>query len=109
MNLGVGAYRDDAGKPYVLESVRIAEKRILDQKLDHEYLPIAGLASFTKAAAQLALGADSVHIKEKRVFQREEKKKEKERERGKGRRRRRGGEAKEERSEGKGEKKVKKP
>lgn len=68
MNLGVGAYRGDDGKPYVLDSVRIAEKRILDQKLDHEYLPIAGLASFTKAAAQLALGADSVHIKEKRVW-----------------------------------------
>jgi len=67
MNLGVGAYRDDAGKPYVLESVRTAEKQILDQKLDHEYLPIAGLATFTKAAAQLALGADSVHIKEKRI------------------------------------------
>ena len=67
MNLGVGAYRDDTGKPYVLESVRTAEKKILDNKLDHEYLPIAGLAAFTKAAAELALGSDSVHIKEKRV------------------------------------------
>lgn len=67
MNLGVGAYRDDSGKPFVLDSVRTAEKRILDQKLDHEYLPIAGLASFTKAAAALALGNDSTHIKEKRI------------------------------------------
>jgi aspartate aminotransferase len=67
MNLGVGAYRGDDGKPYVLESVRTAEKKILDQKLDHEYLPIAGLAAFTKAAAELALGADSAHIKEKRI------------------------------------------
>jgi aspartate aminotransferase len=47
--------------------VRTAEKKILDQKLDHEYLPIAGFASFTKAAAELALGADSAHIKEKRI------------------------------------------
>jgi len=67
MNLGVGAYRDDSGKPFVLDSVRTAEKRILEQKLDHEYLPIAGLATFTKAAAQLALGSDSIHIKEKRI------------------------------------------
>jgi len=67
MNLGVGAYRDDAGKPFVLDSVRTAEKKILDQKLDHEYLPIVGLAAFNKAAAQLALGNDSAHIKEKRI------------------------------------------
>ena len=28
MNLGVGAYRDDAGKPFVLPSVRKAEEAI---------------------------------------------------------------------------------
>ena len=35
--VGVGAYRDDHGKPYVLPSVRIAEQRMMDQKLDMEY------------------------------------------------------------------------
>ena len=35
--VGVGAYRDDAGKPYVLPCVREAEKRLVDQKLDMEY------------------------------------------------------------------------
>lgn len=35
--VGVGAYRDDAGKPYVLPCVREAEKRLLDQNLDMEY------------------------------------------------------------------------
>jgi aspartate aminotransferase len=54
MNLGVGAYRDDAGKPFVLPSVREAEQQILEAKLDHEYLGITGLPSFTKAAANLA-------------------------------------------------------
>jgi len=29
--LGVGAYRDDDGKPYVLECVKKAEQRMLDQ------------------------------------------------------------------------------
>ena len=31
--VGVGAYRDDAGKPYVLPCVEEAEKRLLDQNL----------------------------------------------------------------------------
>lgn len=31
--VGVGAYRDDAGKPYVLPCVRKAEQRLLDLKL----------------------------------------------------------------------------
>ena len=42
MNLGVGAYRDDHGKPFVLPSVREAEKQILEAQLDHEYLGITG-------------------------------------------------------------------
>lgn len=40
--VGVGAYRDDAGKPYVLPCVREAEKRLMDQNLDMEY---AGIVS----------------------------------------------------------------
>jgi len=67
MNLGVGAYRDDNGKPFVLECVRKAEKKLIDNNQDHEYAPIAGVASFTQAAAKLALGADSPAIKDKRV------------------------------------------
>ncbi|XP_072013523.1 aspartate aminotransferase, mitochondrial-like [Amphiura filiformis] len=59
INLGVGAYRDDNGKPFVLASVRKAEELIASQKLDKEYLGIGGLADFTKASAKLALGADS--------------------------------------------------
>merc|ERR1711970_846232 len=61
MNLGVGAYRDDAGKPFVLPSVREAEKQILEAQLDHEYLGITGLPAFTKAAANLAF-ADAAGI-----------------------------------------------
>lgn len=39
-----------------------------DPNLNHEYLPIAGLAEFTTAAQKLILGADSPAIKEKRVY-----------------------------------------
>ncbi|KAG8740491.1 aspartate transaminase aat1, partial [Ceratobasidium sp. 428] len=54
INLGVGAYRDGDGKPYVLPSVKAAEERITAAKGDKEYLPITGLAEFTKLAAKLA-------------------------------------------------------
>ncbi|CAJ0645349.1 9915_t:CDS:2 [Entrophospora sp. SA101] len=64
MNLGVGAYRDDDGKPYVLNSVRKAEKKILEDRLDKEYLPITGLSSFTQGAALLAYSKDSKPLKD---------------------------------------------
>jgi aspartate aminotransferase, mitochondrial len=37
VNVGVGAYRSDNGKPYVLPCVRKAEQRLLDANLDMEY------------------------------------------------------------------------
>ncbi|KAJ4297677.1 aspartate transaminase aat1 [Kalmusia sp. IMI 367209] len=67
INLGVGAYRDDKGKPFVLPSVRQAEKKLVDSALDKEYAGITGVPAFTKAALQLAYGPDSAPIKEDRV------------------------------------------
>ena len=48
MNLGVGAYRDDQGKPFVLPSVKAAEHKILTDSLNKEYAPIGGESSFGK-------------------------------------------------------------
>ncbi|KAK0456514.1 glutamic oxaloacetic transaminase AAT1 [Armillaria borealis] len=62
INLGVGAYRDGTGKPYVLTSVKKAEDLIATNHPDKEYLPITGLPEFTKNAAKLAYGADSVPL-----------------------------------------------
>lgn len=56
INLGVGAYRDDNGKPFVLPSVRKAEKLIVDRGMNKEYAAIGGDASFGKLSAQLAFG-----------------------------------------------------
>jgi len=68
VNLGVGAYRDDDSKPWVLPVVRKATEILLnDPALDHEYLPITGLPEFTSPAAKLILGADSPAIAEGRV------------------------------------------
>lgn len=59
INLGVGAYRDDAGKPYVLPSVVQAEERLLAKALNKEYAGITGVPEFPKAAVKLAYGANS--------------------------------------------------
>lgn len=66
INLGVGAYRDNEGKPYVLPSVRKAEAELMSQNLDKEYAGIAGIPEFTAVAAKLAFSDDSVVLKEKR-------------------------------------------
>lgn len=63
INLGVGAYRDDNGKPYVLPSVQKAEQIMAAKKLDKEYAPISGPADFCKLTIQLALGDDSEEVK----------------------------------------------
>lgn len=68
VDLGIGAYRDDNAKPWILPVVKKADDRLRDDpNLNHEYLPIAGLADFTSASQKLVLGGDSPAIKEKRV------------------------------------------
>ncbi|KAI9460862.1 pyridoxal phosphate-dependent transferase [Lactarius psammicola] len=62
INLGVGAYRDGDGKPYVLNSVKKAEDLLRASNPDKEYLPITGLPEFTKIATKLAYGADSTPL-----------------------------------------------
>lgn len=63
INLGVGAYRDDNGKPYVLPSVQKAEEIMAKKQLDKEYAPISGPPEFGKLTIQLALGDDSEEVK----------------------------------------------
>lgn len=67
VNLGVGAYRTDEGKPWVLPVVKKVERLLLDDNLNHEYLPILGLPEFRSASSKVALGDDSCAIKEGRV------------------------------------------
>ncbi len=47
LNLGVGAYRDDALQPVVFSAVRKAEAAVVAAGYDKEYLPITGLPAFT--------------------------------------------------------------
>ncbi|XP_051119475.1 aspartate aminotransferase, cytoplasmic [Andrographis paniculata] len=68
LNLGVGAYRTEEGKPLVLNVVRKAEQILVnDRSRVKEYLPITGLSEFNKLSAKLILGAESPAIQENRV------------------------------------------
>ena len=68
VNLGVGAYRDNDGKPYVFPVVRKVEAEIVaNSTLDKEYLPIDGLADFTKGAKGVIFGFDSPLVTDPRV------------------------------------------
>jgi aspartate aminotransferase len=64
INLGVGAYRDDAGLPFVLPSVHKAEMNIMGRNLNKEYAPIGGEGDFCTASAKLALGEDSAVVRD---------------------------------------------
>ncbi|CAK4024108.1 Aspartate aminotransferase, cytoplasmic [Lecanosticta acicola] len=68
VDLGIGAYRDDNAKPWVLPVVKQADELLRnDPDLNHEYLPIAGLVDFTSASQKLVLGKQSPAIEEKRA------------------------------------------
>jgi len=60
MNLGIGAFRTDDGKPYVLDVVKKVEADLLADtqagKLNKEYLPIGGDAEFVGLSQKLILG-----------------------------------------------------
>jgi aspartate aminotransferase len=64
VNLTVGAYRDDQGKPYVLEVVKQIERDNLDRYKEKEYAGILGYPSFHKAAIEFALTPEEKHVKE---------------------------------------------
>lgn len=67
LNLGVGAYRTEELKPYVLNVVKTAEQRILGRNENKEYLSIEGLDSFRKGTVKLLLGEDNPALTENRV------------------------------------------
>jgi aspartate aminotransferase len=68
LNLGVGAYRTEEGKPFVLSVVRKVENLLAqDTKLNKEYLPIDGLAAFNDLSARLLFGNDSPALAQHKV------------------------------------------
>ena len=70
VSLGVGAYRTDDGKPWILPCVKAAEKILAEktdkEEINHEYLPVLGLDSFATAATNMLLGDASPAVKDGR-------------------------------------------
>merc|ERR1711934_1284024 len=65
VNVSIGAYRTDEGKPLVLNCVKKAEKRILDDvALNKEYLPQRGDVSYSALCQQMLFGEDSQLLKD---------------------------------------------
>lgn len=57
INLGVGIYQDAEGKTPVLDTVREASRRALDQLVTKSYLPIPGAPAYCAAVQRLMFGA----------------------------------------------------
>jgi aspartate/tyrosine/aromatic aminotransferase len=68
VNLGVGAYRDNDGKPYIFPVVKKAEEIIVaDKSLDKEYSPIDGNQEFNRGARGVLFGFDHKDVTSTRV------------------------------------------
>lgn len=57
INLSVGVYKDANGKTPVLESVKEAERRLLDDEQTKSYLAIHGMPAFGERVRELLFGA----------------------------------------------------
>lgn len=68
VNLGIGAYKDATGNSTVLTAVQKAEKLILDNHLNKDYLPIAGEKQFIQETAKLIFGNEETKISAGSIF-----------------------------------------
>ena len=56
VDLGIGAYRDNNGKPWILPAVRKAEVKLVNsEEYNHEYLSISGYQPFLTESAKVIL------------------------------------------------------
>jgi len=67
VSLGVGAYRDNEGKPWILPSIKKAQEILFSKNADNEYLPIAGYQDFVNEAVKLAYTENSSSIKNNKL------------------------------------------
>ena len=59
VDLGIGAYRSDDGKPYLLNVVKEVEKQLANEEIPKEYLSIDGMKDFTHGATRLLYGPNA--------------------------------------------------
>jgi len=69
LNLGVGAYRTEEGKPLILSSILKAEKKVYDSgKYNKEYIPIDGFPGFNQASAKMIFGEEIYSSQSSRII-----------------------------------------
>lgn len=56
VNLGVGVYKDEAGKTPILDCVKAAEKVLLERESSKSYLPISGDPTYAAEVQKLLFG-----------------------------------------------------
>lgn len=62
VNLGVGVYRTADLKPFILTTIKEAERRLLSTEVSKDYLPIDGLNSYIETVKELVFGEKSSRI-----------------------------------------------
>ncbi len=67
VNLGVGVYKDDAGRTPILDCVKAAEKILLEKEATKSYLPISGDPAYATGVQKLIFGEGSEIIASKRA------------------------------------------
>ena len=67
IDVGVGVYRDETGRTPLMESVRLAEARVIAAQQTKSYLSTAGNAGFNSAMTELVLGAQHPAVADGRV------------------------------------------
>ncbi len=68
VNLGIGAYKDAAGNSIILTAVQKAEKIILKESQNKDYLPIAGDIDYIHETAKLIFGENCTKLKDASIF-----------------------------------------
>ncbi|MEK1942949.1 MAG: amino acid aminotransferase [Pseudomonas sp.] len=67
LDLGVGVYKDPQGNTPILNSVKIAERYLVDSETSKSYIGGHGDPLFTQHLARLVMGADSALLNENRA------------------------------------------
>ncbi|MCL7943715.1 amino acid aminotransferase [Marinobacter sp. ATCH36] len=67
VDLGIGVYKDDAGKTPIMAAVHEAERHLLERETTKSYVGPAGSAGFNSAMAELIMGSDSPLIRDGRT------------------------------------------
>jgi aspartate/tyrosine/aromatic aminotransferase len=67
VNLTVGVYKDETGSTPILDSVKVAEAKLLEVESSKGYLPIGGLGEFCDLTQGLYFGDDHEVVSSKRA------------------------------------------